>query len=234
MVTSFVQSAGTAASGAGANTIAATFGSATLAGTTILVAVTYGNVTSTVNSITDTDGNSWSNTVVVNADDSFNTQSHRLFVLTGAKRTGSANTITVHLSSSVAFRGIIIAEYWGLVDQTVGNLQTNNAGATDFVTTTTKTPLEWGESIVGFFMNSNNTTAWAAGTGFTSRFSQVGSVPQLLEDVQQLGKPAAKAATATLSSGARTSSILVTLSGQNPNPNGVFSNPQSLVRAARW
>jgi len=165
----FVQTAG-ATNDVAASTIAAAFTANNTAGNLIVVAVSWGDRTAPSISATDTRGNTYA--VATNDFESGNRQG--LAILYAPNIRAGANTVTVNLGASNAYRRIIISEYAGIaVSAPLDGVAKNRAAGTtasNGVTSTAATTTANGDLIFGVTMDDSGLFGTiTAGTGFTRR-----------------------------------------------------------------
>jgi chitodextrinase len=147
------------------STVATTFAQPQTAGDLNVVVIGWNQATGTVNSVTDSKGNTYQVAAVMARGNSMSQVVY--YAKNIASATAGSNTVSVTFSTSVAYPDIRILEYSGL-DQTnplganssaSGNSTTANSGA---VVTGTANELLVGAGITSGGFNS-------AGSGFTSR-----------------------------------------------------------------
>jgi hypothetical protein len=167
----FVQSKNFLATAGSATTVPVTFTSNVVAGNLIAVWVTWGSSTATLNSVTDSLGNTY--TIVQTVTNTTNSQ--RSAMAYAKNIAGGANTVTATFSASIDYRGIIVHEISGAdqtapLDGNAGQWQTGPGLGTDAVSSGSFTTTKNGDYIFGASMNTGVACAGpAAGTGFTAR-----------------------------------------------------------------
>jgi hypothetical protein len=146
--------------------VAATFSNAQTAGNLIVVAIGWSNSTSSVSSVTDTGGNTYTRAVGPTAVSGV--ESHSIYYAKNiVAAAAGANTVTVTFNAATWYPDIRIAEYSGIdtvspLDATAGasgNSATSNSGS---VTTTNANDLIVGANVVASFSSG-------AGSGYTQR-----------------------------------------------------------------
>jgi hypothetical protein len=146
--------------------VSATFSAAQVAGDTNVVAIGWSDSTSTVTSVNDSKGNSYS--LVIGPTRQANVQSQAIYVATNIfAAAANTNTVTVTFNAAVPFPDIRILEYSGLdtaspVEGAVGAVGTGTTSNSGNLTTTNPNDLLFAANYVTSGTN-------AAGTGFTSR-----------------------------------------------------------------
>lgn len=177
----------TAASDASATTIAATFDSAVQAGNVIVVGFNWDSAAESVTSVADGLSNTYNligaGTVATN-----NNQSFRSYYAQNIN--AGTCTVTVTFLGSRDFRRLVIGEYSGRAASAFDQSSVTDSGllatGTDGCQTSSITPTQANEDIIGMFM-CDTTLTLAAGTGYTQRdVAQVSNVADMqLEDLTQ-------------------------------------------------
>jgi RHS repeat-associated protein len=175
------------------SSVTVTYASAQTAGSLNVIAVAWFDTTSSVVSVTDTRGNSYSRAVGPTAQAQAGSQS----IYYAPNIAAGTNTVTVTFNASVPYPDVRIAEYSGVsttspLDVTSAGTGTSSVSNTSNVTTTNANDLIVGANYVTTYTES-------AGTGYTSRMitSPDGSI---LED-RVVTATGAYTASASLSSG---------------------------------
>ncbi len=191
----FVQGLSTS-NDAASSTISAAFSNATVAGQSIVVAVSWG--TGGTMSCSDSAGNAYQ--TVTTRYDAGNNQS--LGVCFAPNITGGADTVTVTFSGAAPYRRLAIHQYSGMAATQAVDASANNVGtATTSANAVTSTPAVTtasGDLIFGAVFDDDGTTTISPGSGFTARLS-VNGADLATEDLTQT---AAGSVSATWSFGA--------------------------------
>ncbi len=185
---SFVQAAGSAASGT-PRTLSLSFPANTTAGDLILVAVDYSsNVTSS--SVSDSQGNVF--TPVGNQLSSPGGALSRVYYAKNIK--GGADTVTVTLSANSSFLELYLSEYSGVDPTNPIDAQVGASGSAGAVSSGTAVTSVAGDIIYGYCLGD---AACTVGSGFTARSTLNGN---LLED-KVAGSAGSYAATGSANNG---------------------------------
>ncbi len=148
------------------SSVPVTFTGAQTAGNTNIVAMGWTDATSTINSVTDTKGNTYS--LAIGPTRQSGLQSLAIYVASNiAAATAGSNTVTVAFSAAVPWADVRVLEYSGLassnpLDGTVGAVGTGTTSNSGTLTTSNANDLLFAANYV-----TSHTSA--AGTGFTSR-----------------------------------------------------------------
>lgn len=199
---SFVQAPSPAVNTAGATSITNAFPSNT-AGNLILAACGWQDSagTTTVSSVADTVGNSYSAATVKRRDNA-NVYATQVYMAWNIGGTGSTNTVTWTFSASAAFRRFHILEYTSSNGAWSSNPKDQDIYATGTGTSLSSgniTPTENNTLVIGFGEEGAANDMAASGS-FTQRSPTTATLATMVEDLVQ-GTAAAVSATATCSSG---------------------------------
>ena len=176
--------------------VSVTYTAAQTAGDTNIVVIGWSDATSTIASVTDTNGNTYS--PAIGPTQQAGIQSQAIYVAPNIVAAGAgANSVTVTFSGSVPFPDMRILEYSGLaavspLDAAVGgtgNGTTSNSGS---LTTTSPNELLFAASTV-------DSITTGAGTGYTSRV--ITSTDSNIAEDQGAAAVGTYSATASMSSG---------------------------------
>jgi len=165
MAISFVQSNGNFSSSS-VSTLSATFSSNVTAGNLLVIAIGFVGASTTVSSVTDTLGNTYSRAVGPTIDTNVNYTIYTYY--TTSSSTGS-NTVTVNSSASGTFFRVLVHEYSGVNTLDVVSGATASNGTID---SGSKTTYHADELIFGWGSSAGGTLLTGPGTGFTQRESQ--------------------------------------------------------------
>jgi Galactose oxidase-like, Early set domain/Glyoxal oxidase N-terminus len=174
------------------SSVAVTYSSTQTAGNLNIVAVGWGDTTSSISSVTDSKGNTYTRAV---GPTSTTRLQHAIYYAKNIAG-GSSNTVTVKFNQAAAYPDVRILEYSGLdtsspLDVTAAATGNGTSASSGSATTTSANEL-----IFGAGNSANNYTA--AGSGFANRIINVyGSIA---ED-ELVSSSGSYAATATNSSG---------------------------------
>jgi chitodextrinase len=162
----YVQSNSASPNNSSVSTLPVTFTSAQTAGNFIVVGVSWASST-TVSSITDSKGNTYSLAVGPTTNTALGATAAIYYANNIATAAAGANTVTVAFSSAVPYPDIRVAEYSGISTTSpldVTAVATGDSATTDSGSASTTNA---NDLIVG--SNAQQTTTSGAGTGFTSR-----------------------------------------------------------------
>ena len=140
-------------------TVSVSYPAAQTAGDLNVVAVGWNDTTSTISSVKDSVGNSYSVAIGPTTGTGM-----RQSIYYAANIAGGTNTVTVTFSQAAAFPDVRILEYRGVtaLDVTAGASGTSTSASSGAATTTSANELIFGADYVSTLTN-------AAGSGFTSR-----------------------------------------------------------------
>ena len=148
------------------SSVSVTYASPQAAGDTNVVAIGWGDDTSTVTSVTDTNGNGY--TLAVGPTQQTGVQSLAIYISSNVvAAAANSNTVTVTFSAAVAFPDMRVLEYSGVdtvspLDGTAGASGTGATSSAGPITTTTANDLL-------FAANYLSSVTSGAGAGFTAR-----------------------------------------------------------------
>jgi chitodextrinase len=150
------------------SSVTVNFTGAQTAGNTNVIAVGFNNATSTINSVTDSKGNTYAVAAALARGTDFSQAIYYAKNINSA--TAGSNTVTVTFSGAVPYADIRVAEYSGLDATSPVDVANSTSGATSGtastgnITTTTSNEL-----IYGAGMTDSGYSSGAPSTGYTMR-----------------------------------------------------------------
>ncbi len=187
-------------SGAAHTSLTATFSAATTTGNAIIVGVTFGNINPTITAA-DSQGNAYAQ--AVKTYDAGHNQGCAILYAVNITE-GASNQVTVNFSGSVAYLGLGIHEYSGVVassalDRTAGATGSGSNPSSGSATTTANGDLIFG---CGVEDSAGSGDTFTAGNSFTKRVD-LGSAAGYADEDEIQGTAGSVAVTWTLSPSGR-------------------------------